>query len=499
LVAERGELWGKLSLALARCSRGVEAAAACLEAAKHAPPDEAVSWILRAASHYLRCGHFAQGDALVRRVLEAKRIDVPVSDSGLTAAIAWDRTLIRLRGTNDVLRAGPDFPVELLQRFDLLMSLYLNNQAYDPLRAGLFQLRALRCALEAGEPKRLGRALCSAAVAEALYGSTQAARESDALLARAAAVNAQLPAADPKPICVARTISAFWLGRMQVVLEAASEVEQLFRADSQDDPSGNYYSRFAVASVRLGALHFFGEYRQFAEDLRRLLDEAAATDNRSTLLALTRSQTLLEQIEGRAAKSRARLDAQRAELPDNCFGTLHVLHMVAAMSDACWSGDYAGTEHLEHAWSRFSRSPVRRGCLVSFMAHSQRAQLLLNQYVAAGRRADPARSVRKNIAALKALPLPTAAAAAQRYRARLAWLSGEQRAAIALLRAGAATYQLAGMRHEVARDQYALGVLLRGDEGAGLRTSAEQRMREMGVVDVTADLRAHFPELIEVG
>jgi serine/threonine protein kinase len=500
LVSERGALWSKLSLALARCSRGAEAAGAYLEAAKYGPQDEAVSWILRAASHFLRCGHFAQGDALVRRVLEAKKIDVPASESGLTAAIAWDRTLIRLRGTHDVLRAGPDFPVELLQRFDLLMSLYLANHAYDPLRAGLFQLRAMRCALEAGEPKRLARALCSASVAEALYGSKHAARESDALLSRATAVNAQLPDADPKAICVARTINAFWLGRMNVVLEAASDVERLFRADSQDDPSGNYHSRFAVASVRLGALHFFAEYKQFADALRSLLDEATATDNRSALLALTRSQTLLEQIEGRAAKSRARLDAQRAELPSNCFGTLHVLHMVAAMSDVCWSGDYAAaSEHLAQAWSRFLRSPVRRGGFVGFMAHSQHAQLLLNQYVATGRRGDPARSIRKDLAALKALPLPIAVPAATRYRARLAWLAGDEQTAIAQLRACAAAYRQAGMRHEVARDEYALGVLLQGDEGLALRTTAEQQMREMGVIDVPADLRAHFPELFEIG
>ena len=499
-AAQSGELWSNLAWALARCGRGVEAAEACLQTAQHVPPHEHAEWIQRAASHFLRSGHFAQGDALVRKVLEANEIDVPESEAGLLAAIVWERTCIKLRGTNDTLRVGRNYPCELLERFDLLTSLLHNTQSYDPLRAALFQARALRCALEAGEPLRLVRALCSASTAAAFYGSAQAARDSDALLARAASINAKMVAPDDKTLCVARAINAFMLGRPHDVLEPAREAERLFRADSQDDPSGNYFRRFAVAAVRMGALELFGEYAEVDARLRSLLNEGAATDNRGLLLQLTLLQTHNEQNAGHAAWSRPRLEAQRAQLPDNCFGALHVLHMVAVMGDACWRGDYASAEdYVDGAWARFLRSPVRRAAYLGCTAHGAHARFLLNQYVAQGRPGDPARAALKAIDALEKLPMPFAAATAQSYRARVAFLAGHPQQASTLLRASATGYETLGMPHEMALNQYALGTLLPGDEGAALCSAAEQRLRALGVADPTADVRAHYPELIAAG
>jgi DNA mismatch repair protein MutH len=76
-------------------------------------------------------------------------------------------------------------------------------------------------------------------------------------------------------------------------------------------------------------------------------------------------------------------------------------------------------------------------------------------------------------------------------------LSGQRKDAIAKLRACIAAYLEAGMRHEVARDQAALGILLANEEGAALRSTAEQTMHDIGVVDVAADIRAHYPEMMD--
>jgi hypothetical protein len=495
--AERGELWGELALALARCGRGVGAADAALEAAKHASTEQAVAFMQRAASHFLRSGHFAHGEALVRQVLAAKKIAVPASKAGLNAAIAWERVRIKLLGTKDALRTDSDYPHELLERFDLLIALFIDTHSHDPLRAQLFQLRALRCALEAGEPIRLVRALGIASTAAALYGSAKAAEEADALLARAAAVNAELASPDEQTMFVSRAINAFGLGRLHDVLEPLQEAGRLFRSDSQEDPGGNYARRFGVASMRISTLQFLGEYAQCAGELRSLLAEAIATDNRGLSLRLTRNQTLAEQVAGQAAQSRARLDAQRSELPRDCFGFLHVVHLVSVMSTACWTLDYDwANAYLEHAWSEFLQSPARDAAYLGLMVHAEHAHFMLNQHVTERRSGNLAAAVAKDIRALERLPLPWAAAFAQRYRARIAFLAGRHDEATGRLRTSDATFTEIGMRHEAARDRYALGVIL-GAGSAELREGALRRIRELGVASPQQDVRAHFPELRE--
>jgi eukaryotic-like serine/threonine-protein kinase len=497
--AEAGELWSKLALALARCGRGVDAAEASLEAAKHAPAEQKLAWMHRAASHLLRSGHFERGEALVREVLEAKGLGMPTSDAGLSAAITWERAWIKLRGTSDVLRPAEECPPELLERFDLLTSLFIDTHIYDPVRATLYQVRSLRCALEAGEPTRLVRALGTASIAAALLDSAQAGEESDALLARAAAINKKLAAPDEQFMNVTRAVNAFGLGRLHDALGASQAAGRMIRADSQDDPSENYARRGGMASVRISTLQFLGEYRVCASELQTLLEEASATGNRVFGLRLTRNQTLADQIAGHAAKSRPRLDAQSAELPTHSFGLLHVTHMVAVMSSACWTGDYAwANAYLESAWAKFLRSPVRHAAYLGLMAYAEHAHLLLNQHLAEPHSGKAARVVRTDVRALEKMPLPWAAAFAQRFRARVAFLDGDRAAANAQLRLSASTFQEIGMAHETARDQAALGALLAGEEGSALCTAAERRMREMGVADPQADLRSHYPELFKV-
>jgi eukaryotic-like serine/threonine-protein kinase len=496
-AAASGELWNLLSLALARCGRGVEAAEAALEGAKHVPEEQRLAWLLLAATHLLRSGRFARGEALVQEVLDAKRIDVPSSDAGLSAAIVWERARIKMHGSKDKLRAGRDVPSELLERFDLLASLF-STLSYHPLRSALFQARALRTALEAGEPSRLVEALCSASTAAAIYGSEQAARESDALLARAAAINAHLPVPHNQRLCVARALNAFMLGRMDEVVQQSREAERLFRADTQAGATGNYYHRLLVASVRVGALYARGEFAQSSAELHVLVDEAVATDNRALLLQLTYNHTLDEQLAGQVARSRPRLERQRAELPDSCFGSLHALHMIAEMSDARWSGAYAAVrDYVEVAWPKYLRSPARRASYPAFMAHSQHASWLLNQHVAPSRRAEAARAVQPDLDALDASPLPYAATFALQIRARVAFLNGQPQAAASLLRAAAAKCEQRGLAHYAARTYYALGTLLEGSEGAELRATAQQKLQALGAPDVHDELRAEFPELVD--
>jgi serine/threonine protein kinase len=198
--------------------------------------------------------------------------------------------------------------------------------------------------------------------------------------------------------------------------------------------------------------------------------------------------------------SRPRIEAQRAELPPLRFGVLHVLHMLAVMNDACWTGDYTwAAGHLNTAWPSFRGSPVERTAYMRTMSYEAHARFVLNQHVAAGRHADVGHAIAKDLRVLDKLPSASSAAAVLRFRARVACLSGHEQKAVTQQRASTAAYRTLEMAHEVARNEYALGRLLKGDEGSSLRSTAEQRMRELGVAQPMTDMHAHFPELCTSG
>jgi hypothetical protein len=233
-----------------------------------------------------------------------------------------------------------------------------------------------------------------------------------------------------------------------------------------------------------------------------MLDEALAHDNRLLLLQLTYVQTRAEQVAGRGASSRSRLEAQRSELPEGRFGALHAMHMSAVMSAACWIGEHASArEYLGPAWAKFLSSPVRRYATMAIMARSEHARFVLNEYVALGRQGDPFPVVEKDLEAFTKIGKVSPRGLHnldQHFCARIAWLRGDRREAIELFRQALHAAQAMNMVHAAARDQLALGILLGDGEGAELRSDAEQRMRELGVADVAADLNAYFPELAEL-
>jgi hypothetical protein len=495
-AANRRELWEKLALALACSSRGVQASEAYLEAAKLATGQDAVALTRLAASHLLRCGRFEEGEALVRNVLASMQLSVPETEGALMAAIVWERTRLKLRGMGYTARSEAELPASLLAHVDMYDSLHVETVSYDPLRAALFQARGLRLALEAGEPKRVLRALCSMATMISTSGSGQAAHQVDALLERAEDLARELGREGDRAIVVSsRAVCLFMLGRVREVLEPAYEAERIYRADWSGDARGDYFLRFTVVAARIGALQGVGNHARFLSELHGTMEEARAADNRTALLQLMLNQTIAEEVEACPHKTRPRLDEQRTQLPKNRFGTLHMLHMISVMRAACATGDYAwAAAQLLEAWPSYQRSPAHRSALLAFLARSAHARFLLNQYVAEGGSGDPAKLVRDDIRVLERLHLPWCAGSSMRLQARVANLKGRPELAIELLLKSSAHFERVGASDETARDRYALGWLLGGDKGAILRADAESLLRTNGIVDPRADLRAFFPE-----
>ncbi|HET8937267.1 MAG TPA: protein kinase [Polyangiales bacterium] len=495
-AAERGRLWRALGDNLAASGRGSQAADAYLQAAQlGAPASSEVTELKRlAATHLIRSGYFARGEQLVRDVLAALQIRVPETRFGLIAAIVWERLRAALRG----LRFKPrQVPPERLYKVIAYSSLSIDTQAYDPVRATLFQARALRMALDLGDPRALTSALCLAATMRGVSGSARDERYADYVLDYASRLNEQLQ--DPMlqaHIWASRTMTSFLLGRVKETLPIAQEAERLHssNASTRAETGGEYYHRFAVNAALIGVLFQFGQVREASVALHKALQHARATENRTAQLHLAMVSSVDDIAQGHPERARARLDADRPELPPG-FGPLHLLHMVGVMRAGCALGDYAWTNAiLAELWPRFQASMVKRSVL-SLLAYGAHARVLLNQHVLSGSTGDPEALLRSDLRAMRRRSKRLSTATSTRYYARLAYIRGDLTEAARLFREHITACEEQGYNDEVQRGRFALGKILGGEEGQAQCDGAIQALSDYGFVQPLNDMPTHYPEM----
>jgi hypothetical protein len=109
--------------------------------------------------------------------------------------------------------------------------------------------------------------------------------------------------------------------------------------------------------------------------------------------------------------------------------------------------------------------------------------------------AEAARLVAEDMRTITRGRSPSAKAVALRTRARLSGLAGERDAAREGLRASSASFEAAEIPEEAARDRYAYGALLGGDEGMQLQAAALEALRGFGYVNPRGDIATYYPEL----
>jgi hypothetical protein len=286
------------------------------------------------------------------------------------------------------------------------------------------------------------------------------------------------------------------LGNMSDVLAAADMADQIHDTQRTGGEQGDYYYLFAVHTARIGALQVLGHHKEADQKLREFLVRANATANRTAVLQATLVRAVGEQVLDRVSESKSRLDAEREELPKLGIGILHLLHLAAVIRSATASPEFDwALDVIDRYWDRCLKSPLRHGRVLRYILHSSRARLLLNQYVAQGRKGDPAAVVRVDLNALKSMSFLRIREPARSFDARIAYLRGDFSKARDAIRASAQDFKSLGMLEEAARETYALACMIAGEEGARLRASAHEASLALGVVNPVLLLHGSYPEL----
>jgi hypothetical protein len=354
----------------------------------------------------------------------------------------------------------------------------------------------LRWALEAGEPKRVVVALCGAALSQAVVGTPRSAREAESLLARAEKEGRplELPVIDAM-LLGHRAVVHFMLGRFSEVLAPAVEAERMFRSLPGLNPEGWYFQSLSLLAVRTGALAALGEYTQLCSEVSRALREIRDTDNRGALLQMASIESIVDDVAGHPERAVARLNEQRDMLPEGRVGMLHALHLIAMLVTACATERFElGLDYLRTRWPAYVRSPAYRVATFRSIAHTARAQLLLNQHVREG--SGSAKGlIEPDLSVMGKIAVPGNRSHCLRYEARLAFLSGRPELALQKLRESSKGYEDASMLAEIARNRYAEGLLLGGSEGKGLVDGAIHFLTVRGLSRAEEQLVRYFPEL----
>ncbi|HTU62038.1 MAG TPA: hypothetical protein VMF89_26455, partial [Polyangiales bacterium] len=493
---ERSLLLRKLASAHVRCRRGKQAAAAYLEASKLVQGQDRIELLRLAASHLLRSGSFEEGERVVQQVLEGMHIDVPRSELGLYAAIGWERARIAVLQRTVKPRDGVTLPAAELSLGTLYAMLALDTQCHMPLRAALFQMRATRICFQYGERQTTARAYCLNAALATFSANSE---HVDEMLARAEAlIDVRNDPETLLELYAARAVCAANLGREAEMIAPARAAEALYETNSAGGELGDYFYMFVVRAMLCSALQFLGRHNEASAEVQRLLADAAATDNRCAVLMATMVRTGHEQVDNGCRGSRARLDAERAELPTEHLTPLHLLQTMAALRAACHTG--------EHDWAlqiyadfepKFESSPLKRSVYLVYLLRIHHARLVLNRHVALAHTSDPERVFRSDLRWLKKYaPVELYKPAELRMLSRAAAIRGERARAAELFEQSRLAHSALGAADDVERDRYALGLLQGGEQGAQLISQAVAALKSLGVRDPALEIRGFFPELL---
>ncbi|HEY2746092.1 MAG TPA: AAA family ATPase, partial [Polyangia bacterium] len=365
-------LHARLGDALANAGRGVEAAQAYLQAATRAPAADVLDLQRRAATQLLLAGHFSEGLAALGEVMRVVDLRVPATPSEALTSFLWRRARIRLRGLHWKRRDAGALPPETLTRIDVADAATTGLSSVDAIRAAAFQAQHLLLALDAGEPRRVFRALCTEAIFASIAGADKQARVQQ-VLALVSQLADEIDTPDARAFYEGTVgIAAFQLGQFKKALEYCGRAEALLR----DRCTGHYWERSTAQIFSAYAESLIG-LPTFSARTKLLVEEAIERGDLYTETVLRTTcapSAALVADDPDHARAEVREALARWNVPDH----VHAQHFNGTMSDVTtdvYLGDAAGAyARVEGKWRAFKRSLLLHMQTLRCVAHFGRAR-----------------------------------------------------------------------------------------------------------------------------
>lgn len=343
--------------ALARAGRSRAAAEAYLAARTGSDPETAIGLHARAALHLLTAGHLEPGRKVLAEGFALASLAPATSSVRGRLAALWRRGQMAVRGLQWSERDASAQSRGALARVDLLHAAAMASLATDMAAAADIQGQHLLLALQAGDPRRVGRALVLDAGLAAHIGPSGRGR-SDALLAEARALAVRLGDVQ----------LGFWIGLFELAVDGLGadldatlrRVDSLARAD--DGGIALPHNRAMIQFYGVRALFKQGRWLDVGERIRGLLGAAIEHDDRYAQVWLRAFQVWMQLARNDPDAARADLEAAERAWPHPQAHGYHLQHLQIAVARTAlhlYTGDAAGAFHaVQREAALFARSGV---------------------------------------------------------------------------------------------------------------------------------------------
>ncbi len=474
--APRSDWMAALGDALAHGGRSAEAAEAYLGAAATADSTAALDLRRRAAEHLLRSGHVDRGLALMREVLAAVGLGLGRTPGRALLSLVLHRTRLRVRGLEFAESDPKELSAEQRIAMDTCWSVAVGLAMVDTIHGAEFHARHLLQALDAGEPSRLARALALEAGHVSSTGAKRRAR-AEALLDRSEALARRMG-----------DWHALALGKGMRGLNAMFAAQWTAAIELTDEATGIFLDRctnvaWEVATARryhLASRYYRGDLAELARRVPELLVDAQQRGDRfAESCVASGSSVVAWLVRDDPIGARQWLDEEVGRDEGRGFQLQDYFALQARTYVDLYEGRGGEAyERLCSRWRAMRRSKLLRVEMLRRTMWALRARCAL---ASGGREAldDAERQGRR----LDGDPVALGGALSLLIQAGTAEQRGALEEATALLGQCATEFDTLGMVFKAAAVRRRCGVIVGGDEGAGLIAEADAFFERQGVRD----------------
>ncbi|HEX4341275.1 MAG TPA: protein kinase [Polyangiaceae bacterium] len=486
---ERWALEAGLGHAFANLGRGVDSAEAYLRAATLSNGTRALELRRSAGEQLLRSGHVERGLEISSAVLRELGVAVPDSELSvalsLTKSLSWLKLFARRFRQAQHGTAGAEDRL----RFDACQTLASGLSMVHQLRGTEFQARAVRLALDLGEPKSLVKATATLA-ASLSFARGPARRLAAELSMYVREIAAKSPSEENEAwVSLGTAASSIAIGDFRACEVSASRAEAVFRKCY----TGVAWEVVTAQTFVLWSMAYQGKVRAIAERLPELVALARARNDHYALSTLVLGPL---HIVGLALDDPARVARECLDAMPQWSSSLAYLPRLCAAYALAQAALYEGRVTDAHHQAELCAELLDGIEYVRVQIHHIDV-LGLRARVELARAAESpdqrARCLLRVVGYARDLGeqnLGFATAMSELVSGGVAWQKDEPREAVVRFERAAQVYALDGMMLHAAAARYAAGCAGRDLERTVV---AERELTELGVLDPVRMLRLWAP------
>jgi eukaryotic-like serine/threonine-protein kinase len=486
--------------ALLRGHRGAEAAEEYLRLADDESPERRNALTLAAARLLLLSGHLDRALPLLSTLLSQSGQSFPRNTSEALVHYAKEQGHLALRRRLPLLSSGPKIGAQAMTEsgfgaapdstpspssaswnanlwsIDVASSVSEGLGMIEPLRAAAFQARALRLALEAGEPTRIARLRALQAIYDG-EGDTPGRR---AVLASLPKLRAQSVAAGDVQathlVDMAEAVLLSLEGVRRGNMEGLALVEERLRTETR----GNTWFIQTARLLRFFCMRTYGDFEALRKALPAFLLDAVERRDHYALTSLKRGSSFLFLAADDPHEARRNLADAPWSTGDGA-GSFHVQHWLkldAELEIALYEGEgVRGLLHHHEALEAYQRSWLHRVQRIRTTMLALEGRLALAVGASGHERKRSLRRAERAARALSSESLGLCDVRAELLWAGIEGLRGHRDRVVAHLERGLLLADREGAWTLSASARLILSRILLGDRGRYLRRSADELMR----------------------